>query len=115
MAHFAKVIGGRVTQIIVAEPEVIDSGIFGDPSVWIQTSYNTSANQHKLDGTPMRGNYASIDYFYDEEFDVFYSPTPYKSWTLNKTTWQWEPPLPYPDDGAMYTWNEKSLSWIKEE
>lgn len=111
MAHFAKVIDGRVTQVIVAEPEVIESGLFGDPSDWVQTSYNTSANTHKEGGTPLRGNYAAVNYYYDKENDVFYSPAPYASWSLDKTTWQWRPPINYPSDGKLYNWDENTLSW----
>ena len=51
MSHFAKVVDGKVTQVIVAEQDVIDSGLFGSPSEWIQTSYNTYANNHP-NGTP---------------------------------------------------------------
>ena len=40
MAHFAKIENGVVTQVIVAEQEFIDSGSLGDPTQWIQTSYN---------------------------------------------------------------------------
>ena len=36
MSHFAKVENGIVTQVIVAEQDVIDSGLFG--TGWIQTS-----------------------------------------------------------------------------
>ena len=39
--------------------------------MWIQTSYNTSGNQHKLGGTPFRGNYAGIGYEWDEDNQYF--------------------------------------------
>ena len=41
MAHFAKVLGDKVTQVIVAEPEFFDTFIDSTPGMWIQTSYNT--------------------------------------------------------------------------
>jgi len=50
MAHFAKVENGIVTQVIVAEQEFIDSGAVGDPTTWIQTSYNTRNGEHILGG-----------------------------------------------------------------
>lgn len=76
-----------------------------------RTSYNTQGNQHKLDGTPYRGNYAGIGYSYDLENDVFIPPKPYDSWTLNETTWLWEPPVEFPNDGTRYVWNENITSW----
>ena len=62
--------------------------------VWIQTSYNTYGNQHKLGGTPLRGNFAGVGYTYDETNDVFYAPQPGIKWVLNTTTWTWENPYP---------------------
>ncbi len=44
LSHFAKVENGLVTQVIVAEQDVIDSGIFGHG--WVQTSYNTHGGVH---------------------------------------------------------------------
>lgn len=115
MAHFAKVIDGNVTQVIVIEPEVIQSGIFGDPTDWIQTSYNTTGGVHKTGGTPLRGNFAAVGYIYDSENDVFYSKKPYDSWVLNNKTWTWSAPKKYPDDGKIYIWDEPSLSWKEQE
>ena len=109
MAHFAQVENGIVQQVIVAEQDVIDSGLFG--TGWIQTSYNTRGGQHP-EGRPLRGNYAGIGYTYDRNNDVFYAPQPYPSWTLNNTTWLWEAPTPMPEDG-IYTWNEPTLSWVE--
>jgi len=76
-----------------------------------RTSYNTMANQHLLDGTPFRGNYAGIGMVYDQENDVFYSEQPYPSWTLNESTWSWDCPVPYPEDDQYYTWNEEDQTW----
>lgn len=76
-----------------------------------RTSYNTKNNQHQLDGTPFRGNFAGIGYTYDEINDVFYAPQPYPSWVLNETTWTWEAPIPYPSDNNFYLWNEETTSW----
>ena len=38
MAHFAKIENGIVTQVIVAEQDVIDSGVFGNPEYESQIS-----------------------------------------------------------------------------
>ena len=58
MAHFAKVLDGKVIQVIVAEQEFIDTFVDETPGKWIQTSYNTKGGQHLLGGTPLRKNYA---------------------------------------------------------
>ena len=93
MGHFAKVVDGKVTQVIVAEPEFFKTFVDSSPGEWIQTSYNTYGNQHKLGGTPLRGNYAGIDYTYDKENDVFIAPKPADDATLNTETWLWEVPV----------------------
>ena len=60
MSHFAKVIDGKVVEVIVIEQDVLNTGHWGDPSLWIQTSYNTRGNVHLLGGIPLRKNYAGI-------------------------------------------------------
>ena len=112
MAHFAKVENGVVTQVIVIDQETLNLGHWGDPSLWVQTSYNTQANKHTQGGTPVRGNYAGIGYTYDKVNDVFYSAQPFASWTISESTdWVWTPPTPMPTDGKMYSWNEETKSW----
>lgn len=113
MGHFAKVENGIVTQVIVAEQDVINTGMFGAPDSWIQTSYNTYGGEHKLGGNPLRKNYAGIGYIYDSQRDAFYAPSPFPSWILNETSCLWEPPVSMPDpiEGYFYTWDEESVSW----
>jgi hypothetical protein len=96
MAHFARVVDGKVTQVIVAEPEFFDTFIDSSAGTWLQTSYNTVGNQHTQGGTPLRGNYAGIGYTYDQANDVFYSPMPTEpgTWELNTSTWLWEDTTP---------------------
>ena len=91
MSHYAKVVDGKVTQVIVAEAEFFNTFVDTSPGAWIQTSYNTHANQHP-EGRPLRGNYAGIGYTYDQANDVFYAPKPADDATLNETTWTWEVP-----------------------
>lgn len=110
MAHFAKVEDGIVTQIIVAEEDVIDSGLFGEG--WVQTSYNTIGGQHP-EGRPLRKNFAGIGFIYDEVRDAFIPPRTFPSWTLNEDSCLWEPPIPYPEDGALYAWDEENTSWVE--
>jgi hypothetical protein len=112
MSHFAKVLDGKVVQVIVAEQDFFDTFVNSSPGQWIQTSYNTYGNQHP-EGRPLRGNYAGIGFTYDATHDVFYQSQPYASWTLNQMTWLWEPPTPYPTDGKFYEWNESTTSWVE--
>jgi hypothetical protein len=111
MAHFAKVNNGIVEQVIVAEPEFFNTFVDSSPGQWIQTSYNTHGGVHTLGGTPFRKNYAGIGYTYDRQRDAFIPPKPFQSWLLNDDTCLWESPVPYPDDGERYIWNEQETSW----
>ena len=113
MSHFAKVENGTVTQVIVVEQDVLDTGLFGDPSLWVQTSYNTLGGVHVLGGTPLRKNYAGVGYTYDSGRDAFIPPTPFNSWVLNEDTCLWGAPTPMPTDDKQYSWDEATLSWIE--
>ena len=115
MAHYAKVLDGKVINVIVAEKEFFDSFVDDTPGEWIQTSYNTKGGQHLLGGTPLRKNFAGIGFVYDEERDAFYQPQNYPSWTLDEETCAWEPPTPMPTDGKFYKWNEETQSWDEIE
>ena len=114
MAHFAKVINGIVTEVNVVDWETlnIEGHPWGDPSLWIQTSYNTHGNQHP-EGRPLRGNYAGIGYTYDEANDVFIAPKPFDNWVLNTSSWLWEPPIAMPVDEYFYTWNQETTAWVQ--
>jgi hypothetical protein len=112
MTHYAKVDNGIVTQVIVAEQDFIDSGILGEPTSWLQTSYNTVANVHP-EGRPFRKNFAGIGYTYDSVLDAFIPPKPYNSWLLNESSGQWYAPVDYPTDGKPYSWSENTRSWLE--
>ena len=122
MAHFAKVVDGKVVQVIVAEPEFFDTFIDSSPGQWVQTSYNTRAGVHynpetgepsKDQSKALRGNYAGIGYTYDQEKDVFYAPKPFESWKLNEDKWEWEAPKPYPKGDKAYSWDETKGDWVE--
>ena len=108
MSHFAKIENGIVTQVIVAEQDFINK-IDGE---WVQTSYNTYGGQHP-EGRPLRKNYAGIGFSYDSERDAFIPPKPFDSWLLNEDTCLWEAPIPYPEDGKVYKWDEETINWIE--
>lgn len=121
MAHFARLNSDNIViDVLVVKNEVLlnDSNeeqeslgieflksIFGQDTKWVKTSYNNN----------IRNKFAGLDEFYDEQNDVFYSQQPFNSWTLNTTTWEWEPPTEYPDDyddnPFSYNWNESTQTW----
>ncbi len=127
MGHFAKVVSGKVTKVIVAEASFFDNFVDSSPGSWIQTSYNTrggihyeanSNNASEDQSKALRGNYAGIGYTYDSTLDAFYSPQPFTSWNLNTGSYTWEAPVAYPTGDATgsysgsYEWNEDTTNWI---
>ena len=114
MAHFAELINGIVTRVIVVSnadtaSNGVEYGAIGAAfchnllgGEWMQTSYNGN----------MRFNYAGIGYTYDAVRDAFIAPKPYASWLLDEATCRWEAPTPMPYDGVMYIWDEATVSWI---
>jgi len=104
MSHFAKIDKDNiVTQVIVAEQDFINSGAVGDSFLWIQTSYNHG----------FRKQFAGIGFTYDKTNDIFISPQPFASWTLD-ASFDWQPPTPMPDDGKFYMWNEDTSAWDED-
>ena len=112
MSHFAKIENGIVTQVIVIEQDVLNTGHWGDPASWVQTSYNTRGGQHP-EGRPLRKNYAGIGYTYDSQRDAFIPPQPFPSWTMSEETCLLNPPVPCPTDNKVYDWNEATTSWVE--
>ena len=87
----------------------------------IRTSYNTFGGIHydPQTGEPsadqtkaFRGNYAGIGYTYDELLDAFISPRPFPSWLIDTATFSWVAPVPMPEDGGDYTWDEEAGDWV---
>lgn len=120
MGHFAKVSNGIVTRVIVAEADFFNNFVDDSPGQWIQTSYNTRGGVHYSPNTnepsddqskALRKNYAGIGYTYDATKDAFIPPQPFNSWTLNEDTCLWDSPVPYPEDGKLYKWNEELVNW----
>lgn len=101
MAHYAKIIDGKVINVITAEESFFNTFYDNTPGQWLET---------KIDGS-IRKNYAGIGFSYDSAKDAFIPIQPYPSWTLNESTCQWECPATYPDDGKVYTWNETDKKW----
>jgi len=121
MTYFAKITFGIVEDVIGADQDFIDTGLVGNPSAWVETSYNTRGGIYYLPDTntpgsdqslALRANYAGIGYTYDAINDVFYAPQPYPSWIISAPTWEWQAPVPYPSTGGPHTWDEATQSWV---
>ena len=126
MASFAKIgLNGKVIEVLSVNNEVLkDSNgieqevngidfltkLTGYP-MWKQTSYNTNNGIHSNNGIPLRKNFASIGYIYDENRDAFIPKKPFNSWVLNENTCNWESPVKIPNDENQYFWNELTLTW----
>ena len=116
MAHFAKINNGVITQVIVVANEDCAGGQFptseqagqafitslGVTGEWKQTSYNNN----------FRKQFAGIGYTFDADNDVFIAPQPFASWSLDED-FDWRPPVPMPDDGGQYSWDEDSAQWVE--
>ena len=121
MAHFAKLgVGNKVLTVVVVHNDVAtteQAGVdflnktYGTNDMWKQTSYNTYGGVHRYGGTPFRKNYAGIGFKYNESLDAFIPPQDFPSWILNEETCLWEAPVPKPDDGQKYDWNESTQQW----
>ncbi len=122
MSHFARVNAqGLVEQVIVAEQGFIDT--LPDSSSWVQTSYNTYGGVHyqpdsekvpsEDQSKALRKNYAGVGFTYDAQRDAFIPPKPYASWLLNENSCLWESPVPIPQDGKRYRWDEATTAWVE--
>lgn len=117
MAHFAQIKNdGTVSNVIVianihapdpapthSEPlgQAFIADVLGLPGEWRQTSYNSN----------FRKQYASIGGRYVADADVFVAPQPYPSWTLDEN-YDWQAPIPRPQDGQWWDWDESTQSWV---
>lgn len=118
MAHFAQLDQDNIVlQVIVvnnsdtmvgrkeseAKGIAFCQSLFGPDTRWVQTSYSGKT----------RERYAGVGYSYNQELDAFIPPQPYPSWALDAETCDWAAPIPMPNDGLMYTWDEPNQSWVK--
>ena len=117
MAHFAEIgLNNQVLRVIVINnAELLDeNGVEQEAlgqafcrnllgGTWLQTSYNSN----------FRKNYAGVGYTYDSQRDAFIPPKPFPSWVLNEDTCRWVAPVPMPEDGQMYQWDEATNNWVE--
>lgn len=128
MAHFAKIDNNNiVTQVLVIEQEQVNTGLWGDPASFVQTSYNTRGGIYYTPNTntpdpdqtkQLRKNYAGIGYTYlpnGPDGEGFVPPKPYNSWVLNSSTYLWEAPIPMPQTNSppYYSWDENTQNWVE--
>lgn len=117
MAHWAELDENNVViRVTVGSNDDPDEGygwlIENLGGRWVQTSYNGN----------FRKKFAGIGDIYHEDGDVFTSPQPYPSWSLDEN-YDWVAPVPKPadawtpdnPDGTHYVWVEDSLSWVEVE
>ena len=122
MSYFAKVLDGKVIDVISAGDNFFQTFVDTSPGSYIQTSYNTRGGIHyePNSSTPspdqskaLRANYAGVGYTYDHVNDVFFAPQPYPSWTISAPTWLWKAPVPYPSGGGTWVWDESIKNWVE--
>jgi len=114
MAHFAKLgANGKVISVLTLDnkdmlnADGVEDELVGQEyleqhnnwpaQMWIQTSYNTHANQHIKGGTPFRGNYAGIGSIWDEDNQIFWPKKPFASWVKHIESASWKAPTECPE------------------
>ena len=110
MAHYAFINENNiVVEVIVGKDETeLIEGL--TPEQWygefrgqkcVRTSYNNN----------IRKQYAGVGYTYDAVADVFITPKPFASWSLD-ANYDWQAPIAYPADGKLYSWDESNQAWV---
>lgn len=79
-------------------------------SDWLATKFGGTWLETSMDGS-IRKNYAGIGMHYDSSLDAFIPKKPFDSWVLDSETAKWEAPVPYPNDGNLYSWDEEAKNW----
>ena len=112
MAYFAKLQNNIVVHIEVIhdnEAKTEEQGIKFLKSIypnsnceWVQTS-DDSLN------VTFRKNQAQKGGTYNKQLDAFIPPCDFKSWTFNKETCRYYPPIPRPAHWCR--WNEEKQKW----
>jgi hypothetical protein len=122
MAHFAKVNENNIVETVVVVPDDVENrgqdylaNELGMGGKWIKCSYNTLHGQHKTGGTPLRGNFPSVGYIYEEIVDAFIPPKQHPNWKIDYTAFKWVPPIAEPEyeEGFAWRWSQTNNEWIK--
>jgi len=107
MAHFAELDQNSIVLRVIVVPDEHEA----DGENWCNALLGGSWKQTSYNGN-IRARYAGVGYTYDAALDVFITPQPFASWTLNPDTTEWQAPTTMPDDGQIYNWDEATLSWV---
>jgi hypothetical protein len=106
MAYFAELNASNIVLrvVAIADADLLDENgnevealgvarckqLFGENTIWLQTSYNTLANVHANGKTPFRKNFAGIGCTYDPQRDAFIDQKPDgEDWTFDEATCTW--------------------------
>lgn len=104
------------------------SDLSSEAEAWVQNNLGISNNvkqgfKHKTGETHTRKKYPAIGDTYQPSADLFYKTESWPSWTLNTTTYDWEPPVAepnittYTDEAGQeqsllpFLWNESITNW----
>lgn len=105
MAHFAEIDDNNIVLRVLVVPNEQEhrgqdylANEIGLGGTWVQCSYNAT----------IRGRYPGPGYTYSGAY--FAPPQPYPSWVLDANH-DWQPPVPMPDDGGRYSWDEATQMW----
>ena len=101
MPHFAELNASNIVIRVAVSPDQswCENELGGK---WVLTSYTGS----------IRGKLAGIGDSYDGDRDMFISPAPYPSWVHDFVNYVWTPPVEYPKDGKVHSWDESTLTWV---
>lgn len=98
--RWAQVENGMVLQVTVSETEEYGAEwlIENVGGVWVAVP---------------EGMAASPGFSYDEKLGRFIPEKVFASWVLNGETLIWEAPIPMPEDGKIYGWDEDAGNWVE--
>jgi hypothetical protein len=106
MAHAAELDANNVVLRVI----VVSNDLEPNVEQWCTDTYGGYWKQTSYSGS-FRKNFAGIGYTYNADLDAFIPPKPYPSWVLDDATCQWQAPVPMPQDGQMYEWDEAAGEW----
>jgi hypothetical protein len=127
MSQFAQIDENNIVQqVLVIDQAEIDTGNWGNPATFVQTSYNTRGGIYYTPNTntpdpdqskALHKNFAGIGYTWlsnGPQGGGFTPPKPYPSWVLNSFSYLWDAPvpMPVPNNPPEYAWDEATLSWV---
>ena len=108
--HYAKIENNIVVDIHLVADSLVENGGEQAGADMLSSLWGGEFIRFSKSGE-FRYNRARVGDTYYRERDAFIAPQPFPSWTLDKQTCQWIPPIPEPAEGEYY-WDEPSYSWV---